>query len=238
MAIAPNIEFTVLLLLSAFCFASIKGKKCVEITIPLCQNIGYNLTSMPNMFNHSTQEEAALEIHQFWPLVEINCSPDLNSFLCYMFAPMCSLNSKEEVPPCRSICESARNGCEPLLLQYGFSWPERMKCDKFPGRNKSCLSGSSTQATQSSTTVLPSVTSITTKVSAAQENRHVNCCSSTSSSFVSVFDKKTLEKDFKPSLLDRPKTTGGVPGCVMALPLKALSMVMLCFTLKDAIVRM
>lgn len=223
MAIAPNIEFTVLLLLSAFCFASIKGKKCVEITIPLCQNIGYNLTSMPNMFNHSTQEEAALEIHQFWPLVEINCSPDLNSFLCYMYAPMCLLNSKEEVPPCRSICESARNGCEPLLLRYGFSWPEGMKCDKFPGRNKSCLSGSSTQATQSSTTVLPSVTSTTTKIS---------------SPFVSVFDKKTLEKDFQPSLSDRPKTTGGVPGCVMALPLKALSMVMLCFGLKDAIVRM
>ena len=225
MAIAPKIEFTVLLLLSAFCFASIEGKKCVEIKIPLCQNIGYNLTSMPNMFNHTTQEEAALDVHQFWPLIEINCSSDLKPFLCSMFAPLCLLNSKEEVPPCRSLCESARNGCEPLMIKYGFSWPERMKCDKFPeaGRNKSCLSGSSTEASQSSITVRPSVTSVTTEVS---------------SPFVSAFDRKPLEKDFKTSLLDISKATGGVPGCVLALPLKALSMVILCFWLKDAIVRM
>ncbi|KAE8740294.1 frizzled-2a, partial [Frankliniella occidentalis] len=29
--------------------------RCEEITMPMCRGIGYNLTSMPNEFNHDTQ---------------------------------------------------------------------------------------------------------------------------------------------------------------------------------------
>ena len=36
--------------------------KCQEITIPMCEKIGYNMTYMPNQFNHETQEEAGLEV--------------------------------------------------------------------------------------------------------------------------------------------------------------------------------
>ena len=36
----------------------------------MCKDIGYNLTYTPNMLNHATQEEAALEVAQFWPLLE------------------------------------------------------------------------------------------------------------------------------------------------------------------------
>ena len=32
-----------------------KPNKCQEITIPMCRGIGYNLTYMPNQFNHDTQ---------------------------------------------------------------------------------------------------------------------------------------------------------------------------------------
>jgi hypothetical protein len=55
--------------------ASKDGAKCQEITVPMCRNMPYNATSMPNQFNHYTQQEAAMEAHQFWALVEINCSP-------------------------------------------------------------------------------------------------------------------------------------------------------------------
>ena len=59
----------------------------LKITVPVCQSIGYNLTYMPNMFNHSTQEEAALDVHQFWYLVEINCflKPEVLSLLHLCF---------------------------------------------------------------------------------------------------------------------------------------------------------
>ncbi|XP_072385280.1 frizzled-2 [Diabrotica undecimpunctata] len=106
--------------------------RCEEITIPMCLGIGYNYTRMPNELNHETQDEAGLEVHQFWPLVEIRCSPDLKFFLCSMYAPICLEDFLKPLPPCRGICTRARIGCEPIMTQYGFKWPERMECDHFP----------------------------------------------------------------------------------------------------------
>ncbi|KAM9305268.1 frizzled-5 [Gastrophryne carolinensis] len=109
-----------------------KAIVCQEITVPMCKGIGYNHTYMPNQFNHDTQDEAGLEVHQFWPLVEIQCSPDLKFFLCSMYTPICLADYKKPLPPCRSVCERAKAGCSPLMRQYGFAWPERMNCDKLP----------------------------------------------------------------------------------------------------------
>ncbi|XP_044001072.1 frizzled-2 [Aphidius gifuensis] len=106
--------------------------RCEDITIPMCRGIGYNLTAMPNDLNHDTQEEAGLEVHQFWPLVEIKCSPDLKFFLCSMYTPICLAEYSKPLPACRSVCERARAGCAPLMQQYGFSWPERMSCERLP----------------------------------------------------------------------------------------------------------
>ncbi|CAH1170222.1 unnamed protein product [Phaedon cochleariae] len=110
--------------------------KCENITIPMCLHIGYNYTKMPNEMNHETQDEAGLEVHQFWPLVEIKCSPDLRFFLCSMYAPICLKNYDKPLPPCRDLCRRARAGCEPIMTQYGFSWPEKMECEHFPVQGK------------------------------------------------------------------------------------------------------
>lgn len=62
-----------LAILFAFVVALAEGsKKCEPITIPLCQGIGYNQTSYPNSYGHEKQEEAGLEVHQFYPLVEVS----------------------------------------------------------------------------------------------------------------------------------------------------------------------
>ncbi|XP_071449166.1 frizzled-5-like [Hetaerina americana] len=112
--------------------SSNSNPRCEEITIPMCRGIGYNLTAMPNELNHDTQEEAGLEVHQFWPLVEIRCSLDLKFFLCSMYAPICIEDYHKPLPACRSVCERARAGCAPLMQQYGFKWPERMACERLP----------------------------------------------------------------------------------------------------------
>ena len=157
MAVKHIVSFTFLLFLSSLYFASSKEKKCEQIKIPMCQSIGYNLTSMPNMFNHDTQEEAALEIHQFWPLVEIKCSPDLRSFLCSVYAPVCQPNINTNVPPCRLLCKRARKGCAPFMRQYGLSWPQRMRCKNFPKGvgDDLCLSGASNIAANHTFTARP-----------------------------------------------------------------------------------
>uniref|UniRef100_A0A3B1J510 Frizzled class receptor 8a n=1 Tax=Astyanax mexicanus TaxID=7994 RepID=A0A3B1J510_ASTMX len=75
-----------------------KELTCQEIAVPLCKGVGYNHTYMPNQFNHDTQDEAGLEVHQFWPLVEIQCSPDLRFFLCSMYTPICLEDYKKPLP--------------------------------------------------------------------------------------------------------------------------------------------
>ncbi|XP_061776754.1 frizzled-8-like [Nerophis ophidion] len=116
-----------------------KQLQCQEISVPLCKGIGYNQTYMPNQFNHDTQDEAGLEVHQFWPLVEIKCSPDLRFFLCSMYTPICLEDYKKPLPPCRSVCERAKAGCAPLMRQYGFPWPDRMRCELLPEQGQQDL---------------------------------------------------------------------------------------------------
>lgn len=89
--------------------------KCEPIKIPMCQGIGYNLTYMPNPFNHETQVEAGLVVHQFWPLLKIECSQDMQFFVCSLYAPICMENYKRPLKVCRSVCERAKQGCQPLM---------------------------------------------------------------------------------------------------------------------------
>nr|7N95_B Chain B, Frizzled-2 [Homo sapiens]7N97_B Chain B, Frizzled-2 [Homo sapiens]7N9S_B Chain B, Frizzled-2 [Homo sapiens] len=113
---------------------------CQPISIPLCTDIAYNQTIMPNLLGHTNQEDAGLEVHQFYPLVKVQCSPELRFFLCSMYAPVCTV-LEQAIPPCRSICERARQGCEALMNKFGFQWPERLRCEHFPrhGAEQICV---------------------------------------------------------------------------------------------------
>lgn len=114
--------------------------KCERITIPFCQGIAYNETIMPNLLHHQRQEDAGLEVHQFFPLVKVKCSPDLQFFLCTMYAPVCTILDRP-IPPCRNLCRSSKLGCETLMMKFGFPWPENLDCDRFPesGGSEICV---------------------------------------------------------------------------------------------------
>ena len=112
--------------------------KCERITINLCMDMPYNETIMPNLLNHVKQDDAGPEMHHFSPLVKLKCSPDFKFFLCVMYAPPCTIIDRALLP-CRSLCESARRGCERLMNDFGFQWPENMECSKFPENKESVL---------------------------------------------------------------------------------------------------
>ena len=126
--------------------ASANEKKCEVLTIPMCKNLGYQTTYMPNRFNHKTQKDAALEIDKFSPFVKAGCSPMLQLFLCALYAPPCdkdSVNGKELLP-CRSVCENATAGCLLIMVDYGAKLPWKVEsCDLWPSKSddKTCLSG-------------------------------------------------------------------------------------------------
>ncbi|KAM7382873.1 hypothetical protein PAMP_002571 [Pampus punctatissimus] len=102
---------------------------CQAITVPLCTGLPYTETALPNILGHKTQEEASVEIHQFYPLVQVSCSPHLKPFLCSVYTPECV--SGKVRPPCRTLCEQAQSGCESLLKKFGYKWPEALKCEGF-----------------------------------------------------------------------------------------------------------
>merc|ERR1712223_920706 len=109
----------------------------------------------PNLMGNYEQDEAAKQIHQYQPLIKIKCSPDIQLFLCSMYAPFaqCPILDKP-LQPCRDLCESARKGCESLMKTFGYEWPEAFECSKFPNGGNSqdvCLpknsgSGSNTNS--------------------------------------------------------------------------------------------
>lgn len=114
-------------------------EKCEPITISICMDLPYNLTFMPNTLGHTRQEEAGLDVYQFAPLVKINCSPDLQFFLCLVYVPLCTILD-QPIRPCRSLCESARL-CEKVMRTFDFEWPANLACDKFPeaGGDEICV---------------------------------------------------------------------------------------------------
>ncbi|XP_014259631.1 frizzled-2 [Cimex lectularius] len=112
--------------------------KCEPITIPVCQNIQYNETIMPNLMNQAKQEEAAYELVQYSPLIKIKCNLDLQFFLCSVYVPVCTILEKP-IPPCRSLCLSARQGCEQVMNVFGFPWPDNLECSKFPEPPDICV---------------------------------------------------------------------------------------------------
>ncbi|XP_072525243.1 uncharacterized protein [Salminus brasiliensis] len=110
---------------------------CEPLQIPLCQGLSYSHTVMPNMLGHANQEDAGLEINQFYPLVKVRCSPELQTFICSAYAPECVNGSAK--PVCRTTCETAKLGCIGLINKFGFSWPRKLECESFS--TESCKEG-------------------------------------------------------------------------------------------------
>ena len=130
---------------------------CEPLTVPLCQGLEYNTTIFPNMLNHTSQAEAALEVLQFFPLVKVGCSKDLAFFLCSVYAPICTVLNTP-VPPCRSLCNSAKRGCQDLMKSFGFSWPKSLRCDRFPKLGEEiCMDVNGTSKTSKTTVQPPTV---------------------------------------------------------------------------------
>jgi frizzled protein 9/10 len=94
---------------------------------------------MPNLMGHKDQSEAAIQVHEFIPLVEIGCSKNLKFFLCSLYAPMCTEQIDIPIPSCQSICEEVKSKCLPVLQQFNFNWPHMLNCSRLPVPEKNGL---------------------------------------------------------------------------------------------------
>ncbi|KAM3872521.1 secreted frizzled-related protein 5 [Diretmus argenteus] len=115
------------------------SSRCVPIPtgMALCQSIGYDTMRMPNLLGHESPSEAVQQSASWLPLLARECHPDARIFLCSLFAPICL---DRFVSPCRSLCESVRDSCAPIMGCYGYPWPEILNCDQFPADHLMCIS--------------------------------------------------------------------------------------------------
>ncbi|XP_035016083.1 secreted frizzled-related protein 5 [Hippoglossus stenolepis] len=115
------------------------SSRCVPIPagMALCQNIGYDTMRMPNLLGHDSPAEAVQQSASWLPLLARECHPDARIFLCSLFAPICL---DRFISPCRSLCESVRDSCAPIMSCYGYPWPEILRCDQYPADHLMCIS--------------------------------------------------------------------------------------------------
>lgn len=119
-------------------------RQCQPIHIQMCKGLGYNVTGMPNLVGHETQEDAELQLQTFRPLIQYGCSTQLKFFLCSVYVPMCTEKVLLPIGPCKPMCDNVRRRCQPVLQEFGFSWPSALNCSKFPHRNDQynmCMDG-------------------------------------------------------------------------------------------------
>lgn len=108
-----------------------KDDKCETLTYDICRQMDYNRTIFPNYLGHRKQSEAIKSVNSLRPLLSKGCSPDVLTFLCSVYFPMCTSINKL-VPPCRELCLDVQKGCSGVLRKNGYAWPEALKCDQYP----------------------------------------------------------------------------------------------------------
>lgn len=124
------------------------NQRCVPNEITMCKNSGWSHMWLPNHLKHTRKDEIELEINHWKKLVDYRCHAHLELFLCSMYAPVCPKAATEEdrervkIFPCRSLCQSVRNKCEPIMNKYKFQWPDNIfNCSTFPDESTNlCIS--------------------------------------------------------------------------------------------------
>lgn len=120
------------------------SRTCEPIKIEMCRNNGYNVTAMPNFVGNELQSEAEIQLSSFLPLIQYGCSSQLKFFLCSVYTPICSEKIPINIGPCRPMCQTVRDRCQPVLKEFGFQWPPALNCDNFPVANNAenmCIEG-------------------------------------------------------------------------------------------------
>ncbi|CAJ0951192.1 unnamed protein product [Ranitomeya imitator] len=77
----------------------------------------------------SNNAHALLSQQPFFPLMNLQCSPEVDRFLCMAFVPECT-EPKHIVLPCRATCETVYFDCKNLIDTFDIAWPPELECDR------------------------------------------------------------------------------------------------------------
>lgn len=86
------------LLGGARAFGDEEERRCDAIRIAMCQNLGYNVTKMPNLVGHELQADAELQLTTFTPLIQYGCSSQLQVGSWSRRSLLCVAEASGELP--------------------------------------------------------------------------------------------------------------------------------------------
>ncbi|XP_039593548.1 frizzled-6-like [Polypterus senegalus] len=102
---------------------------CEPIKVLYCLTVHYNMTYFPNIMEHYDQDIAASKMEPFAPLIKLQCSPDVQTFLCQAFLPECTEHVRV-IHPCQGLCERVHFDCRQLIETFGIAWPPELQCER------------------------------------------------------------------------------------------------------------
>uniref|UniRef100_A0A0N5A1U9 Frizzled-4 n=1 Tax=Parastrongyloides trichosuri TaxID=131310 RepID=A0A0N5A1U9_PARTI len=113
--------------------------RCVPISLPICKDIPYNYTYIPNPIFPHDPATLHLQTDHFKPLIRTQCNPHIKFFICSVFAPMCPESLPQAVTSCKSVCQEVKRDCIKIFHEFDIQWPESLDCDKFPEEPALCM---------------------------------------------------------------------------------------------------
>ncbi|XP_052314791.1 atrial natriuretic peptide-converting enzyme isoform X3 [Oncorhynchus keta] len=134
------------------------NQDCVLISEAQCTMLPYNQTSQSPGLAVVRASEVDMFLKFFSYLHRLGCYRHIMLFGCTLALPECITphhgQPRRVVLPCQSFCESAREGCGPVLQLFNASWPDFLRCSQFTN-NTSGLPGLSSMAMQAESGVSP-----------------------------------------------------------------------------------
>uniref|UniRef100_A0A671Q1Z1 Corin, serine peptidase n=1 Tax=Sinocyclocheilus anshuiensis TaxID=1608454 RepID=A0A671Q1Z1_9TELE len=98
-----------------------------------CSMLPYNQSGVLPGTTVVKSSELQMFLKFFSYLSQLSCYRHIMLFGCSIALPQCISHRDRRtlVLPCRSFCEVAREGCEPVLQMFNASWPELLRCSQF-----------------------------------------------------------------------------------------------------------
>ncbi|XP_030802887.1 atrial natriuretic peptide-converting enzyme isoform X6 [Camarhynchus parvulus] len=111
---------------------------CRNITNSQCQMLPYNYTTVTSVLSIVKSIEMEKFLKFFSYLSRLNCYQHIMLFGCSLALPECISDGDDSrgLLPCRTFCEAAKEGCEPVLGMVNASWPDFLKCSQFQNKTE------------------------------------------------------------------------------------------------------
>ncbi|KAM9295256.1 atrial natriuretic peptide-converting enzyme [Morus bassanus] len=115
-----------------------KKSACINITNSQCQMLPYNYTTITSVLSIVKSIEMEKFLKFFSYLNRLSCYQHIMLFGCSLALPECISDGDDSqgLLPCRTFCEAAKEGCEPVLSMVNASWPEFLKCSQFQNKTE------------------------------------------------------------------------------------------------------